>query len=172
MFCSVEMEQAFNPANQDHLLAYFYAFILVIRCCCSGLCILLVCFSNSQPVSLQKDSGQGDALPHIVFAFQTLPLLLLWGDANLALFYFCIWVHMWQLCVWSPQSRTVIAPQGKRATKTYGARKNGVLHCSWAHFRDNKLFGISQKRYGSPEYFGSEIKVVICFSSTTAAEIQ
>lgn len=139
------MEQAFNPANQDHPLAYFYAFILVIRCCFSGLFILLVCFSNSQPVSLQKYSGQGDVLPHIVFAFQTLSLLLLWGDANLSVFYFCIWVHMWQLCVWSPQSHTVIVPQGKRATKTYGAREIGVLHCSRACFRDNRLWYFTEK---------------------------
>lgn len=53
------MQQAFNLANKDHPLAYFYSFILVIRCCCSGLCNLLICFSNSQPVSLQKDSGRG-----------------------------------------------------------------------------------------------------------------
>lgn len=153
VFCSVEMEQAFNRANQGHLLAYFYACGLIIRCCCSGLCILLVDFNNPLPVSLQKDSGQGDALPHVGFAFR--PCLCSFSGEMLIsqCFTFCILVHMWQLCVWSPQSCTVIVPQGKGAKKTYEARENGVLHCTQTYFRDNRLFGILQKRCGLSEIF-------------------
>lgn len=65
-----------------------FACSVIIRCCCSAFNILLLCFNKALSVSLQKDSGQGDALPKAVFALQPLPLPLLQGDANLAVLYF------------------------------------------------------------------------------------
>lgn len=125
------MEQTFNPANQDHLLAYFYAFSLIIRCCCSGLCILLVCINNSQPISLQNDSGQGDAPPHIIFAFQTLPLLLLQGDANLAVVYFLHFgPYVTTVCLITTISHSYCTP-GKASQKKHMGLEKTV--CFIAH---------------------------------------
>lgn len=65
-----------------------FACSVIIRCCCSAFNVLLVCFNKALSASLQKDSGQGDALPNAVFALQPPPLPLLQGDANLAVLYF------------------------------------------------------------------------------------
>lgn len=153
VFCSVEMEQV-NPDNQDHLLAYFFAFNFITRCCCSGLCILLVCINNVQPVSLQNYSGQEDAPPHIIFAFQTLPLLLLRGDANLAVVYFLRFgPYVTTVCLITTISHSYCTPGKASQKKTYGARENGVLHCTQAYFGDNRLAGIFQKRCGLSKNF-------------------
>lgn len=118
-----------------------------MRCCCSGLCILLAFFNKALLVSLQKDSGQGDALPNVIFAFQTLPLLLLSGDANLVVFYFLHFgPYVTIVYLITTISHSYCTP-GKGSQKTYGARENCVLHCTQAYFRDNRLWYTAEKMW-------------------------